>query len=160
MWKIFQASEVVEFAIRIEQNGYTFYAGLENKLTDPGVKDLINHLKNEEKKHEETFRRLLPDLTPANLRETYSGEYEDYLKILVDTHIFGKVNSAEEALKKVDTEIDALNFAMSFEKDTILFFKELKDLVSEKDKEIIDILIQEEKTHLRRLAIVKAELLG
>lgn len=160
MWKIFQASEIVEFAIRIEQNGYAFYAGLEEKLTDPAVKELITYLKDEEKKHEETFKSLLPNLTPANLRESYPGEYEDYLKILVDTHVFGKVNSAEEALEKVESEVDALNFAMGFEKDTILFFRELKDLISEKDKEIINTLIKEEQSHLRKLAIVKAELLG
>lgn len=160
MWKIFQASEIVEFAIRIEQNGYAFYAGVEEKLANPAVKELITHLKNEEKQHEETFRNLLPNLSPANLRETYPGEYEDYLKIIVDTHIFGKVNSAEEALEKVETEVDALNFAMGFEKDTILFFRELRDLVTEKDKGVIDRLIQEEQSHLRKLAIIKAEILG
>lgn len=159
MWKIFQASEIVEFAIKIEQNGYAFYAGVESLISDSSVKELIIHLKNEELAHEKTFRELLSDLTPANVRETYPGEYEEYLKALVDNHVFAADNSGEKALAMVKNEIDALNIAMGFEKDTILFFQELRDLVSEKDQSTIDRLIDEEKSHLRKLAIVKAELL-
>lgn len=45
---------------------------------------------------------------------------------------------------------------MGFEKGTILFFRELRDLVSEKDT--VGRLNREEQSRLRKLAIVKAEL--
>lgn len=155
MWKIFQASEIVEFAVRIEQNGYAYYNGLESIVKNPAVKELITHLKEEEQRHETLFREFLSDLTPANPRETYEGEYEEYIKALVDNHVFAAKDSAEKALAQIQNEVDALNLAMGFEKDSILFFLELKDMVSEKDQRVVEQLIQEEKTHLKKLAAVK-----
>lgn len=158
MWKIFRASEIVEFAIRIEQNGYAYYEGIEKIVTDEKIKALVTHLKEEEKKHEDYFRSLLDGLTLANPRETYEGEYEEYLKALVDSHIFGASDGAEKALAKVQNEEDAIRMAMGFEKDTILFFLELRNMVSEKDRKVVEKLVQEEKTHLKKLALALKEL--
>lgn len=158
MWKIFKASEIVEFAVRIEQNGYAFYEKAESLVNNPAAKELLTFLKEEEKNHEQVFRDILGTLEPLNIRETYAGEYEEYLKALVDSHVFGAEGAAEKAVANLDNEIDVLNTAIGFEKDTILFFRELKELVSEKDREIVDRLIKEEQSHLRKLAIVKGEL--
>jgi rubrerythrin len=45
----------------------------------------------------------------------------------------------------------ALRAAMGFEKDTMLFYYDLREMVSEKDRQIITDIIREEKQHLRRL---------
>jgi len=158
MWKIFKAAEIVEFAVRIEQNGYTFYQKAESFVNNPAAKELLAYLKEEEAKHEKLFREMMGTLEPANVRETYEGEYEEYLKALVDNHVFGAEGAAEKALARINNEIEVLNTAMGFEKDTILFFRELRDLVSDKDREVVDRLIREEQSHLRKLALVKAEL--
>ena len=42
--------------------------------------------------------------------------------------------------------------AMGFEKETLLFFYNLRDLVSDRNQKTIDRIIAEEKSHLRRLA--------
>ncbi|NLC77268.1 MAG: ferritin family protein [Clostridia bacterium] len=158
MWKIFKGAEIAEFAVRIEQNGYTFYDKAAAHIQNPAARELLDFLKEEELKHEKLFRDLMGTLTPANLRETYEGEYEEYLKALVDNHVFGAVGSAEKALSRLADEIDVINTAIGFEKDTILFFRELLDLVSEKDRQVVEQLIEEEKSHLRKLAIIKGEL--
>src|SRR5690606_36642465 len=121
-------------------------------------KELLAFLKEEEKKHEQVFGDMLGSLEPANIRETYAGEYEEYLKALVDSHVLGAEGAAEKVVGNLENEIDVLNTAIGFEKDTILFFRELKELVSEKDQAVVDRLIQEERSHLRKLAIVKGEL--
>jgi rubrerythrin len=41
---------------------------------------------------------------------------------------------------------------MGFEKDTLLFFYDLRDMVSEADQETVSGVIREEQKHLRRLA--------
>lgn len=158
MWKIFKGAEIVEFAVRIEQNGYTFYQKAESLVKSRAAKELLAFLKEEEAKHEKLFRDMLGSLEPANVRETYAGEYEEYLKALVDNHVFGAEGAAEKALANLENEIDVLNTAIGFEKDTILFFRELKELVSEQDREVVDRLIKEEQSHLRKLAIIKGEL--
>jgi rubrerythrin len=158
MWKIFKGTEIVEFAVRIEQNGYAFYQKAESLVKNPAAKELLAFLKEEEQKHEKVFKEMLGNLDPINVRETYAGEYEEYLKALVDNHVFGAVDAAEKAFAKLENEIDVLNTALGFEKDTILFFRELKELVSEKDQRVVEQLIKEEQSHLRKLAIVKGEL--
>lgn len=42
--------------------------------------------------------------------------------------------------------------AMGFEKETLLFFYNLRDLVTDRDRETISRIIDEEKSHVRRLA--------
>lgn len=158
MWKIFKGTEIVEFAVRIEQNGYAFYEKVESLVKNPAAKELLAFLKEEEQKHEKVFREMLGKLDSLNVRETYAGEYEEYLKALVDNHVFGTEGAAEKAVAKIENEIDVLNTALGFEKDTILFFRELKELVSEKDQQVVEQLIKEEQSHLRKLAIVKGEL--
>jgi rubrerythrin len=44
---------------------------------------------------------------------------------------------------------DAIKFAIGFEKETMLYFMGLKDAV--KNKEIVDEIINEEKSHIRWL---------
>jgi len=41
---------------------------------------------------------------------------------------------------------------MGFEKDTLLFFYDLREMVSEAERGTISNIITEEKAHLRRLA--------
>ena len=44
--------------------------------------------------------------------------------------------------------------AMGFEKETLLFFYDLRDMVSEADKQVLMRIVAEEKSHLRQLAAV------
>ena len=52
----------------------------------------------------------------------------------------------------VADEKEAIRMAMGFEKETILFFYTLRDLVTGGQQEMIGKIIAEEKLHLRRLA--------
>jgi rubrerythrin len=54
--------------------------------------------------------------------------------------------------KQAEDRETAVRAAMGFEKDTLLFFYDLRDMVSEKDRKTISAVIREEKKHLRRLA--------
>ncbi len=54
--------------------------------------------------------------------------------------------------EQVTDEKEAVRMAMGFEKETLLFFHDLRDVVSEADKEVILHIIAEEKSHLQRLA--------
>ena len=54
--------------------------------------------------------------------------------------------------KQAEDQEAALRAAIGFEKDTLLFFYDLRDMVNEADRETISRIIREEKKHLRRLA--------
>jgi rubrerythrin len=47
---------------------------------------------------------------------------------------------------------EALHMALGFEKDTLLFYYDLRELMRESDRPIISEIIREEKAHVRRIA--------
>jgi rubrerythrin len=53
---------------------------------------------------------------------------------------------------------DAVKFALGFEKETLLYFMELRSIV--KEKEIVDEVINEEKSHIRWLDSFRKGLTG
>ena len=66
--------------------------------------------------------------------------------------LFAGPDKALALARQAEDREMALRAAMGFEKDTLLFFYDLRDMVSEADREAISGVIREEKRHLRRLA--------
>lgn len=59
---------------------------------------------------------------------------------------------------KASSEAEALHIGIIAEKDSILFYSEMRNLVRESDRHIIDAIVGEEKAHLRQLSQLKAKL--
>jgi len=60
----------------------------------------------------------------------------------------------EQRLAQVKSAADALNLAIQFEKDSVLFFLSMQDVTCEdKGLELIQILVKEEQEHLKRLTL-------
>lgn len=57
----------------------------------------------------------------------------------------------------IKTVSDAVKFAIGFEKETLLYFMELRSIVKEKDA--IEEVINEEKSHIRWLDTYRAGLI-
>ena len=154
----FSGSELLEIAIGIERNGMAFYQTLADKTGNRDVKDIYNHLAGEEKKHLDTFQGMSDSLGQAKPPETYTEEYMLYLKSLVDNAVFSNVTEAQQKAAKVFNEIEALDPGIQAEKDSILFYSELQNLVREPDRKVVLNILDEEKKHLRQLSELKAEL--
>jgi hypothetical protein len=58
------------------------------------------------------------------------------------------------------TSKEALETAMGFEKDTIMFFLEMREFVPDGEKKHIQACIDEERSHLRLLAGNAAEIIS
>ena len=71
--------------------------------------------------------------------------------MLVNALFAGQDKGLTLARKAQDRET-ALQAAMGFEKDTLLFFYDLREMVSEAEREAVSGIIREERAHLRRLA--------
>lgn len=156
MTELFHASEVVEVALRIEQNGGTFYGLLGDKMTDPPVKQLFQDLAVEEQKHYETFQELLSRAAHWEPVGVYAAEYRDYMECLASHNVFNRGNTAKEITDKIADKIEALHYAQDIEKDSILFYMEMKECVPEGERKIIEALIEEEKKHL--FSLIKMEI--
>jgi rubrerythrin len=151
----FSGSELLEIAMGIERNGMAFYQALADKTEKRDIKDIYTYLAGEEKKHLNTFQGMSDSLGQAKPPETYTEEYMLYLKSLVDSVVFSDVTEAKQKAGKISDEIEALDTGILAEKDSILFYMELQNLVRERDSKVVLKVLDEEKNHLRQLSELK-----
>ena len=151
----FSGSELLEIAMGIERNGMAFYQALADKTKNRDIKDTYNYLAGEEKKHLDTFQGISDSLEQAKPPETYTEEYMLYLKSLVDSVVFSSVTEAQQKAGKIFNEVEALDTGIQAEKDSILFYSELQNLVRERDRKVVLNILDEEKKHLRQLSELK-----
>jgi rubrerythrin len=150
---IFTAAEAIEMAMEIEKNGEVFYNEVAAKSTDREVKALFEDLAAQERGHYQVFQKMLGDVKPApELPAVEYDEYQAYVEVTLDNALFAGPDKALALAKQAQDRETALRAAMGFEKDTLLFFYDLREMVSEADREAIAGVIREEKKHLRRLA--------
>jgi len=148
---MFRASEVINFAIAIEKNGHKFYQTMAEASIDEKVKQVFRRLAREEQQHILDFTHLADKVSGYDPPESYPGEYEDYMEALVNSHVFPQEVDPESLAKAISSDKEALDLAIRFEKDSILFFEGLKNLVSHTEVKYIDELLRQERRHLCEL---------
>jgi len=150
--------DVVNFAVRIEENGERFYREAAETVTDQSVKELFNRLAREEMGHKKTFEKVLSSLGTIRQPETYEGEYLLYLTAFIDGKAVFKDHPRIPELAKASTVIGALDFAIQRELDSILFYQEMRGYVMGPDHaSTVDLIIDEEKMHFAILSKLRRE---
>lgn len=152
---LFSGSELIDIALGIEKNGVAFYDSLAESTRSEKAREVYRHLAGEERKHIEIFQDMLAPLAGHHPPETYTEEYDLYLKSLVDAAIFNNEHSAREMAKQAASEIEAIQIALGAEKDSILFYSEIRDVVRRTNREMVYKIIEEERSHLRQLLQLK-----
>ncbi len=152
MAEFFKAAEIAEAAIRIEQQGQAFYKDAAEAARNQDAKDFFLYFAAEEARHEQIFREFQARMGEYDLPAwSTSEEYSAYLQALIDSHsIFSP--DLKERLARAGNETEAIRLAMGFEKDTILFFMEMRELVPDSEKRFVQQCIDEERSHLRKLS--------
>lgn len=151
---IFSASDIFEFAVRIEQNGEQFYRAAAKSVDDKETKEIFNYLADEEISHKKTFEDMLGNIDKYESPESYPGEYLTYLKTLIDKVVFSeKVVQSDSALTK--NARSAINFAVERELESILYYHEIKRFVPQSQEKSIEKIIDEERRHYLKLLDLK-----
>lgn len=151
----FNISEVYQFAIKIEENGERFYRKIANNVKDKEVKELFNFLADEELRHKKIFEENLSKIEKYEPPEIYPGEYFAYLKAYAEELIFPK--NIEKEFYKEDI-IEAINFGIRRELDSIMYYLEIKDLIPETQHSELDKIIKEERSHFIKLSNLKKQI--
>jgi rubrerythrin len=152
---IFKVNEVVSIAVEIEKRGEAFYQEMAEKACNDRVKQTLTFLAGEEVKHRKFFAEMLGRLKPLQLPAgSDESEYWAYVNDLIDSHFLFDDQWNQKLISSVSSDQEVLHLATGFEKDSILFFTELKSLVPSGEVKTIEACVQEEKRHLRRLAEV------
>ena len=154
---VFSGKEVLEIAIQIEKNGFTFYSHAAQKVTDKTARELIEWLAREEKSHISRFEDILSSFNPEELDMSPAEfeEYSLYLKALADARVFTTELKAEEAAREVKSGKEAIDLAIGFEKDSLLFLHGIRMMVKGPDAVVVEELQREEMLHLKKLVELK-----
>jgi len=154
---LFTASDVLQFALRLEEDGVKFYREAAERAENFEVKNLFIFLANEEENHKKTFVDLLSKEPLSEPPEDYPGEYMHYLHGYIDGKIF--VDLGDKAEKAESSSIaKALEFAIQREMDSVHYYQELKTFIPVEDYPTLDKIIHEERKHFMQLSQIKKDL--
>ena len=151
---VLTAAEALKWALEIERNGEAFYNEVAAKSADPQVKTLFQNLAVQERGHYQVFQNMLEEVKPEpDLSNVEYDEYQTYLQVALADALFAGPDKGLTLAKQAQDRETALRAAMGFEKDTLLFFYDLREMmVSEAERRAVSDIILEEKAHVRRLA--------
>ena len=155
MGNIFGANELVEIGIQIEKNGKDFYNILANQSKNQAAIGIFEFLAAEEEKHILVFQKLLDSIEDYVPPDSYPGESMAYMSALAGEYVFTQNNKGQEVAKKIKSDLQAVEMAIGFEKDSIIFYEGIKQFLPEHDLKMVEILIAQEKGHLLQLTGLK-----
>lgn len=143
---IFNAEDVIQFAIRIEENGEKYYQDAERAATDETTKRLFGRLAAEESEHKEFFQKLLLHTNFPDEVEDYQGEYMEELRAYIDGD-----TALQPSPKDRNDTASILDDAARRETHSILYYEGLKKFVSEDDSKVLDKIKEEEQRHFTEI---------
>ncbi|MFP5212547.1 MAG: ferritin-like domain-containing protein [Acidobacteriota bacterium] len=153
----FNAAEVFKIAIEIEENGKKFYEQSLKVISDAGVKALFQDLASQEIDHKKRFESMKAQVPASASGSTVwdpDNELDKYIKAMSEQHVFIKNTNMDALIAEVKDMKSALHLAISFEKDSVIFFLSLEDATEgQAGKEAIRALVKEEQEHLKRLTL-------
>lgn len=155
---LLNVSEILDFAVFIEQSGYRFYVESVKKFPDKKTVELFQYLADEEFKHEKYFANIKKDLPETVMAG--DAEYEAYMKDFCKTHSLGNPEVLEKKISGISSFQEALDMALEFEKDSVVFFLELKAIIGPEKGHLVEQVIQEELKHIRRILEYKKQING
>ncbi len=154
----FSGSELINIAIDIERRGIAFYDIMTKSTENATAREVFQHLVDMEREHIRIFEGMLGEADKYQPSETYPGEYAAYLQALVDSAIFTDDMLTSEMAARMDSDIEAMELAISAEKDSILFYYQMKEIMPRRAQPTVDRIIAEEKSHLRQLSELRKHL--
>ena len=155
METIFNVREVFEIAEQIERTGSVFYKNAAKITKEADHKKFLLELAAMEDDHEKRFHSLKEEFT-----EKLGDEFSDidnqalaYLRAVGSGAVFDINNDSSKQLTGKETLEEIYKLAIEFEKETVVYFTSIKNIVPESfGKNKIDLLITEEIRHIMSLS--------
>jgi rubrerythrin len=146
---MFTIRDIIDLAIQIEQNGEKVYRQAAGEISNSSISSLLLWLAGEEVKHVKWF---------SELKEKVNEMVDDPRIEETGKRILqGILGDQSFSLRDVDFSTmketaDLLKAAIEFQEDTVLFYEMIQSFIDEKETlNHLDIIIQEEKNHIRLL---------
>lgn len=142
----FNADELFEIAEKIEKNGVEFYKKAADMFkSNADVNRMFLQLASMEEEHRIVFAAMRGNLHMASP----SAEAKLYLQAMANGSVFDFAKNPSVALTGKENVKEILRMAIGLEKDSIIFYLGLKDMVPEdKGRDSVQSIINEEKKHI------------
>ena len=158
----FNADEMFEVAIRIEENGGRFYRKAASLQADRQNQEMLEKLASMEDHHKLTFETMKTHISESEKTATVfdpMGESVQYLVAMADSHGGEGSPSVADSLTGEETMEEIIDIAIGLEKESILFYLGLKDMVPPKyGQDKVDEIIREERKHVIQLSAYRKKL--
>lgn len=146
------ADEIIEIATRLEESGEAFYNEAATRAATSGVKALFEDLAVQEQYHRRAFEQMGRDVTELALSPEQWDQFQAYTEALLQNSFYAKPENALNRASEARNEQEALQAALDFEKEAILFFTEMQGAVRGAERSVVERIVQEEKQHVQRLS--------
>jgi rubrerythrin len=157
----FNMDEIFEMAEQIERNGASFYREAAKKAFDGAVQKKFIDLASMEDGHLKIFQEMRKELSPEDREQsTFDPENEAamYLQAMADTHGAEGKKDRRTKLTGQESIQEIFELAVDAEKNSIVFYTAIKELVPVSGIDKVEAIISEELGHLVVLKVELAQL--
>ena len=150
----FTADEIFEMAEEIERNGAAFYREVAAISSDNDTKQLLSDMAAAEDEHLKIFQHMRKSLGDQEDMAIIDSDRRSsmYLQTMADARGWEGRLSPTQELSGNEIASDIIEIALNSEKESVVFYFGLKDLVSTSaGKEKVEDIIIEELGHITAL---------
>lgn len=158
----FNAREIFDIGVQIEANGKAFYEAAAKKTAETAMREFFLELAAWENTHIRLFSELRDALPKAAGNVPVFDPNDEaalYLQATADSHVFVRNKDMVGLVAGCKGPFDILDVAMTFEKDSVVFYTTMKKVVAKNlGQDKVDRLIDEEIKHISLLSQRRAKL--
>ena len=139
MMELSRFTEIIDFAIKREEDAIDAYGKMSESTKTPGLKELLLELQKEEMNH----RKLLQDITKEQIEAL---EVHDVIDLKISDYLVEEPPSAEMTFQEL------LIFAAKKEQKAVELYSNLAEKAKSIElKRLFDFLLEQEKLHKLKL---------
>jgi len=146
------SAEIFGLAKEIEKSGQAYYRTIALSTQSQDLKELFDYLAAQELRHYRYFDQLARDYPELEVDGQEWEQTSAYIQATSDSRFFVGEDKAISLAKTVKEPLAAIDIAIGFEKDTLLFFYELLNVTPPKARDAARAIVEEEKRHVQLLS--------
>jgi len=150
----FVADEIYEIAEQIENNASEFYREAAERCPNEDIRAFLLDLSEQENKHFKTFQNMREKLAEEEGLSIFNplGRSAAYLQAMADARSWEGRKNPLEVLTGKETTKEIIEIAIESEKEMVVFYVGLKDMVYfQAGKKKVEEIIIEELNHISAL---------
>lgn len=148
----FHGLEIIRIAQRNEEIGKEFYEAFAKAAKNPKVREFFKLMAQQEEQHIKDFAELegivADEWSPGPYDES---EALDYIRALADSKMAQPMLDLAKRAEQVEDLREAIDLAIEFEKQTVLFLKEFLDFTKGRSQSVVRKVLSEERKHIMQL---------